>query len=251
MVLSMCFAGAKHNTARELKKFLGFDKFPDIKDMLQEMTNFLDKISTFKYLSIKTASCIITRNGFDLDERYENIIKNSFKSNIKQKDFKESRKVVEEINEWVALQTNNKIENIVKHIDPLTQIFVINAIYFKGDWLNKFESERSMNFFMMNGAIKKCKMMSLDNAFLSLLNEPFALHITTCTIPYKSNEASMTIILPNKGYDINTIEAEIQAHEYGNVLEYLIVEQRRVEKERVNVLLPSFKFTFNEEVFTF
>ena len=37
------------------------------------------------------------------------------------------------INEWVDVSTESKIEEIVpKEIDPLTVMYLINAIYFKG-----------------------------------------------------------------------------------------------------------------------
>ena len=46
-----------------------------------------------------------------------------------------------EINNWVAEKTNNKVTEIVSAdaVDTLTRLILINAVYFKGDWLKKFD----------------------------------------------------------------------------------------------------------------
>ena len=46
------------------------------------------------------------------------------------------------INEWVDTNTNGKIEKIVDRIDPQTLLFLINAIYFKGNWQDEFDPSR-------------------------------------------------------------------------------------------------------------
>ena len=50
---------------------------------------------------------------------------------------------VQEINNWVARKTANKVKNIVSkdEVTSSTALVLVNAIYFKGDWLHKFRDK--------------------------------------------------------------------------------------------------------------
>jgi serpin B len=57
-------------------------------------------------------------------------------------DFENSRKA---INQWVEEKTANKITNLLPagSVDAMTKLVLTNAVYFKGDWMEKFEERRT------------------------------------------------------------------------------------------------------------
>lgn len=71
------------------------------------------------------------------------------------------------INGWVKKNTNEKIEEIVKEIDPDAILFLINAIYFKGDWTEPFEEKATKNgdFITTGGDKVQVPMMSRGGEF--------------------------------------------------------------------------------------
>jgi serpin B len=61
-------------------------------------------------------------------------LKKFYKSDAQGLDFSNSAASAKVINDWVATQTNNKIQNLVPEtvITDLTKLILVNAIYFKG-----------------------------------------------------------------------------------------------------------------------
>ena len=44
------------------------------------------------------------------------------------------------INAWVEESTERKMKNLFPNLDPRTVCVLVSCIYFKGDWLDKFDS---------------------------------------------------------------------------------------------------------------
>ncbi|CAN5258511.1 hypothetical protein BH20GEM2_BH20GEM2_12350 [soil metagenome] len=45
------------------------------------------------------------------------------------------------INDWVKESTDGKIESVLDRIEPDDVMYLINAIYFKGDWTRQFDKQ--------------------------------------------------------------------------------------------------------------
>ena len=60
-------------------------------------------------------------------------------------DFGQSEQSRTAINQWVEEQTNKKIQDLIApgSISALTELVLVNAIYFKGDWHVKFDKEKT------------------------------------------------------------------------------------------------------------
>lgn len=58
------------------------------------------------------------------------------------------------INDWVESQTNNKIKNLIQPQDvhPDTGIILVNGAYFKGEWLNQFQSSKMDSDFFCSSS---------------------------------------------------------------------------------------------------
>ena len=48
---------------------------------------------------------------------------------------------IEKVNEWIEKQTNGKITNMLSEENRGYVCALVNAIYMKADWVNKFEKE--------------------------------------------------------------------------------------------------------------
>jgi serpin B len=73
-------------------------------------------------------------------------IKEIFGTEVEEIDFNNSDYVVGVINDFVNKTTKGEIKEIIDNVEPETTIIVVNAIYFKSDWANKFTEVKKGKF---------------------------------------------------------------------------------------------------------
>jgi serpin B len=114
------------------------------------------------------------------------------------------------INAWVNEQTRGKIREIVAPpIDPLTIMFLINAIYFKGDWTRQFDRDRTHDaaFQLADGGETTVQMMTHDGEVpLQIVFDADAL-VTVADLSYGGQAYSMTIVMP---WEVSGIEGLVE-----------------------------------------
>ena len=66
----------------------------------------------------------------------------------------------QQVNQWCAEKTENKITKIIDSIDDI-QMIVLNAIYFKSNWLKQFKKQNTEKYDFTNEdkTINKIDMM--------------------------------------------------------------------------------------------
>ncbi|MCC5650935.1 serpin family protein [Nostoc sp. XA013] len=101
------------------------------------------------------------------------------------------------INNWVEENTKGKITKIVETIQPNQVLFLINAIYFKGNWSNEFDKSQTAQspFYITSGRRKQHPMMSQEGNYRYYESEQFQ----AVSLPYgKDGKVSFYIFLPKQ-----------------------------------------------------
>jgi serpin B len=105
-----------------------------------------------------------------------------------------------EINAWVADQTEQRIKELIPQgaVDQSTRMVHVNAIYFNGDWLYKFDPNDTSDasFFLLDGSEVVVQMMSNDLAAAAYVAGP---GYQAVELPYQGGSAVMDIIVPDAG----------------------------------------------------
>jgi hypothetical protein len=87
-----------------------------------------------KPLELRLVNRLYAQKEYEIQQQYLNLIQKSFHSDVKLEDFvNESAKAVQTINQWVEVQTNKKICDILStnDINRDTRLVLLNCIYFK------------------------------------------------------------------------------------------------------------------------
>ncbi|XP_040091771.1 serpin B4-like, partial [Oryx dammah] len=109
----------------------------------------------------------------------------------------ESRKM---INSWVESETNERIKDLFPKdsLDSTTVLVLVNAVYFKGQWNQKFKKESTAEeeFWLNKDTSKPVQMMKQTNSFNFVSLEDVQAKILE--IPYKGGELSMLVLLPSE-----------------------------------------------------
>jgi serpin B len=154
IAMAMTANGTENEALAEMKEVLGYGEMelPAVNEQFEELIASL--VSADKDMVFEIANSIWLEEGIseDIREEFVTILEESYNSELFTADFGDVE-TVGLINSWVAEKTHGKIDKIIESIDPLTVMYLINAIYFKAAWSKAFDKETTFTdkFFMSDG----------------------------------------------------------------------------------------------------
>lgn len=216
MALGMTYNGAEGETEEAMRNTLGFGDLTN--DQIN--TNYFSLIHLLTNMDTKVnmniANSIWIRQGFPVEEEFINQNKKYFQARVSNLDFS-SMEAADTINDWVYQNTNGKIEKMVGSIDPLTVMYLINAIYFKAYWQKQFDPEQTTEdwFVKQNGDSSRCSLMQQQSSFQYLKTNQFQ----AVDLPYGDGDFSMTILMPNLEVNLNELISDISKDQWVDLMD--------------------------------
>lgn len=193
-------------------------------------------------VAIYQANKIYISDCFKINNTFSRMAADWFDSEIESADFEKKEKLVASINNWVANKTAGKIQDLVQSLDERAVMVLLNAIYFKGEWLKKFSTQNTklQDFYLMNNTTKQVETMHLRSMFY--YSEIARLDAKTVEMPYLNKNFKILLILPNKKNGIEELKQKL----FETNLTSVRSQQR--ENRMVNVALPKFKIESTVEL---
>nr|XP_021509336.1 leukocyte elastase inhibitor [Meriones unguiculatus]XP_021509337.1 leukocyte elastase inhibitor [Meriones unguiculatus]XP_021509339.1 leukocyte elastase inhibitor [Meriones unguiculatus]XP_021509340.1 leukocyte elastase inhibitor [Meriones unguiculatus]XP_021509341.1 leukocyte elastase inhibitor [Meriones unguiculatus] len=245
--LAMVFLGARGNTAAQLSKTFHFDAVDDIHARFQSLNAEVSKRGASH--TLKLANRLYGEKTYNFLPEFLTSTQKLYGADLAPVDFQHaSEDARKEINQWVKGQTEGKIPELlaVGVVDSMTKLVLVNAIYFKGMWQEKFMKRDTTDapFRLNKKDTKTVKMMYQKKKF------PFGyipdLKCKVLEMPYQGGELSMIILLPEDTEDesmgLKKIEEQLTSEK---LREWTKCEN--LETIDVHVKLPRFKL---EESYT-
>ena len=196
LALSMTYQGAEGETKKEMADVLGYEDM-ELEKLNQANADLLTILGRpDEGVEISLANSIWKRVGLDFYEEFLEDNQNYFDAEVQALNF-DNPEASEIINQWVEEETRGHIEDIVEDdIDHDTIMFLINALYFQGDWTETFDEEKTMNrpFYAPTGE-REVPMMFRDDEIEYLEEDLFQ----AVRLPYGEEErVSMYVFLPHE-----------------------------------------------------
>ena len=237
--LSMAYNGAAGSTKTAFDNTMHFDgmSLQDINQSQKELVSALLPVDPKVALTI--ANSVWYSNSLQIKDEFVQRNETYYNSQVKALNFN-SNASVEKINNWVNEKTNGKITEIVKTLNPLDRLVLINAIYFKGNWRNKFHEEETApgEFYTEDGEKIIVDMMKTTGDFVYYENVIFNL----LEMPYGRKNFSMVVLLPKEGYRVSDIMDSLSAENWQKWL------NESYPVEDVPVVFPKFKFSYEQSL---
>ncbi len=195
IALSMTYNGASGETKQEMAKtleLLGMTS-TDINKANQSLQKSLETADPDVKLSM--ANSLWARQNFIFKPEFIQTNQQFYQAQVTSLDFANPQSP-RLINNWVSQKTQGKINQIVEEINADQVLFLINAIYFKGNWTTSFDASRTANkpFYLEEGGSKPHPMMSQQGFYRYYENDRFQ----AVSLPYgKEGRLSMYLFLPN------------------------------------------------------
>lgn len=239
--LAMVFLGAKGNTAAQLSKTFHFDSVEDVHSRFQSLNAEVSRRGASH--TLKVANRLYGEKTYNFLAEFLASTLKMYGADLAPVDFQHaSEDARKEINQWVKGQTEGKIPELLAEgvVDNMTKLVLVNAIYFKGMWEEKFMTEDTTDapFRLNKKDTKTVKMMYQKKKFrYGYISD---LKCKVLEMPYQGGELSMIILLPN---DIEDESTGLKKIEEQMTLEKLRewTKRENLENVEVHVKLPRFK----------
>jgi serine protease inhibitor len=241
MALAMTLNGAQGETfsqMRETMKLQGMD-LDQINDAFKSLIDLL--VNVDPDVTFKIANSVWHEEDFTVKQDFLERVQSHYNASIHGLDFLDPASV-NTINQWVNENTEGLIEKIIDEIDDEIVMYLINALYFKGDWLRQFDKNdtRPADFYLENGQTVTVDMMYQQDRFATYFSD----EVEMIELPYGDSLFTMTILLPgdrNMAID-RFVEQKITAQNLDNWRSNLHVSSRDVM-----IYLPKFELEYEIE----
>ena len=229
--LGMLNNGAAGETQAEINKVLGFGETgaDGINAFCQKMLKEAPKLD--KLTKVMIANTIYMNKGYELMPDFISKANTFYDATPETRDFHDG-KTLGIINKWGSDHTEGMIPEVLTgdEFDPDAVSYLLNAIYFKGAWSEKFDKGNTQNeTFKGYDGNKQVPMMHQEHEF----NYTESDDCQALRLPYGNSAYSMTILLPKEGKTISNVLATLTADTWQ--------QYQRMGSATVDVKLPRFE----------
>lgn len=231
LCLAMTYNGAEENTRQAMAQAM------EIEGMSLDEVNraFADLKSTLASadpkVQLNIANSLWARNGFAFNPAFIERNKNYYQAELTSLNFADPA-ASDTINSWVNKNTQGKIQKIVDQISGDKVLFLINAIYFKGQWQFEFKKENTKPdvFRLSGGQQKKLPMMSQSGSYNYYKGKDFQ----SVALPYGKGRVSMYVFLPDEQTNLDQFERNLTSENWD-------MWMKSFHRTPGDVVLPRFK----------
>ncbi|MFI4852299.1 MAG: serpin family protein [Gimesia chilikensis] len=233
--LAMTLAGARGNTAEEMKQAL---RLTQEGQQLHESFHQLLTETRTGGVELNVANQLWGQAGYQFLTPFLETVRDYYGGGLQSVDFQgDPDATADQINAWGNQETHGKITELVTpdSFDELTRLVLVNAIYFKGTWEDEFKPERTTEQLFYSSAEQRTMVPMMhqtgafnyfENEMLQVLELPYRQHnyatqfvehedgsveLVDTEIPGGGSDFSMCILLPRERDGLSNLEKEIDS----------------------------------------
>ena len=214
-LLGMILDGAQGETADEICQVLGYGagEVAAVNNCNLALLQQLPKLDKKTKLSI--ANAIFVNQEYKLLDSYKDDVSRYYDAEASNLNFRDQAKALKTINGWCDRQTNGLVPKVLDDVDPNVLAYLLDAMYFKGQWKEKFDKSKTGTECFTDEAGNKLnvKMMKNDEEFWYAENEIYQ----AVEMPYGNGAYSMVAFLPTAGHKVADVIASLKGADWNAV----------------------------------
>ncbi len=234
--LTMTYNGAETTTKEVMESVLGYSGIDrdlvneSYKHLLEYLKNADSKIE------LDIANSIWAKEGKEIKEEFLEKNRDSFSAQIESLDFSRDE-AVEIINNWISEATKGKIDEMLEPpIPPEVIMYLINAIYFKGEWSEEFDPKDTKDepFTTYDSKEQIVSMMSRKGKIEYAQGEGYK----AVRLPYGKGKVSMYCVLPDEDITIDEFIDNM------TIERWYEIRDKMNEVDELELKIPKFKLEY-------
>jgi serpin B len=199
VALAMTYNGAAGETKKAMARVMKIEGMngAELNRASAELLSALK--SADPKIELTIANSLWARSGMRFNENFLADARQFYGAEISTLDFSNPQSSGA-INRWVSDATKGKISRIIDRIDAQQVMFLINAVYFKGQWQKGFEKTltKAQTFHSPAGP-KPAMMMAQSGNYLYHRGDKFQ----AVSLPYGKGGVSLYLFLPDQGSSLD------------------------------------------------
>lgn len=199
--LGMVYNGAVSATKDEMTQTLGLGSL-SLDEVNQENKDLMDSLqSADPKVTLNIADSLWGNKDMRFKPDFIQTNQNFYKAEVHTLDFADPG-AFNSVNRWVSDKTMGKIPKIIGPLTPRDKLVLVNAVYFKGNWANKFPKSATQPapFHLTDGSSPDRLLMHQTHNFAYLETDKFQ----AVRLPYGDGRLSLVVFLPSK--DSNLVD---------------------------------------------
>ena len=235
--LLMTYNGADGDTKKAFEDalYLGDLTIDQVNQAQKDLVKELLEVDPGVIIDI--ANSIWLKENFNVNPEFISVNQDYYDAEVKQLVFDDE--AVNQINDWVNNKTHGKIDEIVESIDPMAIMFLINAVYYYGNWKHRFDVSNTVDgaFCLKEKSEITVPFMNQTTTARLMNHDCFKI----LELPYGRGNFSMLILLPDDNKSISDILDILDNESYNHWLD-------KLEETTVDISIPKFKFAYEKNL---
>jgi serpin B len=165
--LSMTNNGASGNLREGMSDVLHIKDY-EIESVNKALVQINKRLlSKDRNIELLIANSIWQEESFPIKDSFVQKMKNYYDALVETVSFGDPE-TKDIINNWISENTNGLIENMISSTSPDDIMYLVNAIYFFGNWIRQFDKDNTTDetFYMLGENTKTVPMMHADDDYL-------------------------------------------------------------------------------------
>ena len=236
VALAMCAVGARGQTRRVMAELIGSPE--SVEEQNRQYADLLKSVNGEgeRPFQLVTANALWGQQGYHFNPAYKKAVADCDDGVFHEVNFHaQPDEAVKSINAWVSDRTREQIKELIRRdcINADTRLILTNAIYFKGQWVERFDRAGTTDedWHGPNGISKVPMMHRTGDYYNYYQGDGFQ----ALDMPYEGFELSMLIVLPTNKDGLSALEARFASEGL-----YPQVADGLCQEEGIIVSLPRF-----------
>lgn len=238
--LSMTLNGANGETLEGMKQALCYNS-QTIEEINETYLKLIkEMVPVDPRVTMEIANSVWIEKRLTVKQPFIDVLKRWYLAEAKNIDVSDPG-AVEMVNGWIEDKTHDKIQDMLDALSPDLAMLLINAVYFKGQWRNRFDADdtHSKPFYIAPDSPVEVPMM-FQHENLALTRSENA---TLVELPYGQGNYSMVVMLPDEGVSTAEIASTLDPF---NWAQWMAGFKNGVTE--VDLSLPRFKYEYKREL---
>ena len=232
------FFGAKTNSEKELMQIFSFSNSQ--KGFYNIETRLFPAFTSENY-SMNTFNGILFDTRYTFLDSYKKFISSEIQYELLSKDFSDRELLAGNVNQLISDNTNNKIQQIISADELVNaRMIIMNAIYFKSDWYDKFDQNlTNEDFFHLSDNERISVLYMHKTADYKYFENEF---YQVIELKYANEEASFVAALPKEGINLQKA-VNVFNEDFENTMSEL-------SAKKIRLSIPKIALTYKSDLKT-